>query len=71
MPLYEYECRRCGEAIEVRASIKERESGLSLVCQKCGSRDVRQRLTFASVLRSGPVASGPVCGPSARSGCCG
>ena len=71
MPLYDYECRDCGEAFEVRASIKEREAGLVLACPKCGSRQARQRLTFASLLRTGRVSSGPTCGPGARPGCCG
>jgi putative FmdB family regulatory protein len=50
-PLYEYQCKDCGEAIEVRASIKDKEAGLVLSCPTCGSQDVCQRLTVAATLR--------------------
>ena len=39
MPLYEYQCQACEEVFEVRASIKEKEAGLVLVCPKCGSQN--------------------------------
>ena len=71
MPLYDYQCKDCDAVFEVRATIKEREAGLALECPKCGSRDARQRLTFASLLRTGAVTAGPSCGPSARPECCG
>ena len=70
MPLYDYQCKDCGEAFEVRAAIKE-EAGLVLVCPKCSSPEARQMLTFASVLHGGKSTSLPICGPSAGSGCCG
>lgn len=71
MPLYDYQCKDCGVVFEVRATIKEREAGLVLACPKCGSREARQRLTFASMLHTGTLSSMPACGPNARSGCCG
>ena len=47
MPFYEFECNDCSEVFEVRATIKEKESGLLLVCPKCGSHDVTQKLSAA------------------------
>jgi len=71
MPLYDYQCKDCGEVFEVRATIKEKEAGLVLVCPTCGSEEARQRLTFASVLHGGKMLSLPTCGPNPASGCCG
>ena len=39
MPLYEYQCQACEEVFEVRASIREKEAGLVLVCPKCGGQE--------------------------------
>jgi putative FmdB family regulatory protein len=71
VPLYDYQCKDCGEAFEVRATIKEKEVGLVLACPKCGSPEARQMLTFASMLHGGKLTPQPTCGPSAGSGCCG
>ena len=71
MPLYDYQCKDCGEVFEVRATIKEKETGLVLVCPKCGSHEARQKLTFASMLHGGKVPSLSAWGPDAGSGCCG
>jgi len=70
MPLYDYQCKDCGEVFEVRATIKEKEAGLVLVCPKCRSAEARQMLTFASMLRGGRLSSPPTCGPNAGTGCC-
>ncbi|MCM8760422.1 MAG: zinc ribbon domain-containing protein [Candidatus Omnitrophica bacterium] len=40
MAVYEYVCTECGEKIEIRASISEKEKGLNVVCPKCGSKKV-------------------------------
>lgn len=71
MPLYDYQCKGCEMVFEVRATITEREAGLVLTCPKCGSRETRQRLTFASLVHNGTLSAAPTCGPNARSGCCG
>ena len=71
MPLYDYQCKDCRDVFEVRASIKEREDGLVLTCPKCGSREARQRLTFASMLHGDKLSPMPACGPGAGPGCCG
>ena len=71
MPLYDYQCKDCGETFEVRATIKEKEAGLNLVCAKCGSHEARQLLTAVLMLHAGKELSQPVCGPNAGLGCCG
>jgi putative FmdB family regulatory protein len=71
MPLYDYQCKDCGEAFEVRAAIKEKEAGLELVCPKCGSHEARQMLTAALMLHGRKEFSPPTCGPNAGPGCCG
>ena len=70
MPLYDYKCTECGEAFEVRATIKEKEAGLVVACPMCGSHEVRQRLTVPAMVHGGKVRSLPTCGPNAGSGCC-
>lgn len=47
MPLYEYQCRSCGNVFEKLRSMKEAD--LDLECPKCHSDKVeRQFSTFAS-----------------------
>ena len=74
MPLYDYQCKDCGETFEVRATIQEKIAGLDLVYAKCGSHAARQLLTVAMVVHGGGQEnsqSGGCCGPNSGSGCCG
>jgi putative FmdB family regulatory protein len=71
MPLYDYQCKKCGETFEVNATIKEKVAGLKLVCPKCGGHEARQLITAAVTLHGGKEFSPPVCGPNAGPGCCG
>jgi putative FmdB family regulatory protein len=71
MPLYDYQCKDCGETFEVRATIQEKIAGLDLVCVKCGSRETRQLLTAAMMVHGGKEFSPSGCGPNAGPGCCG
>ena len=62
MPLYEYECRECGERFESLRSMSDRDRKLD--CPRCGKR-AAQRLpsTFAaSVSSSAPASAGGACG---------
>ncbi|MGB9845816.1 MAG: FmdB family zinc ribbon protein, partial [Methanothermobacter tenebrarum] len=57
MPTYEFECGDCGERFEIRASIKEKEQGLSPKCPRCGSENTGQ--VFGGLVffaKSGDVA---------------
>jgi len=71
MPLYDYQCNKCGETFEVSATIREKIAGLEVVCPKCGSHKARQLLTTAAVLHGGKEVSPSVCGPNSGAGCCG
>ena len=72
MPLYDYQCKDCGETFEVRASIKEKVAGLKLVCPRCGSQETRALLTPVLMLHAGKETSGSgCCGSNSGPGCCG
>jgi putative FmdB family regulatory protein len=72
MPLYDYHCEKCDEVFEVRASIAEKQAGLTPVCPKCHNSKTKQVLTAGLVIRGGDGASlpFPACGPNAGPGCC-
>lgn len=44
MLTYEYRCQNCGNTMEVKASLEEKERGLDLTCSQCGSKDLTQVL---------------------------
>jgi len=69
MPIYEYECPKCGEKFEVRQAMGE--TGIGLSCPKCHAANP-QRLV-SSFFRSGSSedgAMGESC-PTCSSGMCG
>lgn len=75
MPTYEYVCVECGENIEVKASVSEKEKGLKVSCPKCGSSKTARifgNFTVMSGVKGGSPSGGfPSCGPNAGPGCCG
>ncbi len=70
--IYEYKCNDCGAVLEVRATLAEKERGLRVKCQACGSTKTTQVFTTLNMFtRSG--SSGPppgFCGPGIGGGCC-
>ncbi len=60
MPTYEYVCTKCGERIEIRATIAEKTKGLSVTCPKCGSSEVSQVFGALGIRTS---SSGGSCSP--------
>lgn len=42
MPTYEYICKDCGEVMEARMSLAEKEKGPKLKCPACGSSNMAQ-----------------------------
>jgi putative FmdB family regulatory protein len=72
MPYYDFECEKCDEVFEIRASIKEKQAGLQPECPKCHSTKTRQMITAGLVIRGSDGASlaFPACGPEAGPGCC-
>ncbi len=70
---YEYQCDECGELLEIRATIAEKERGLDIKCPHCGSTRATQVFTTVNVL-TGSGTGGflpPGCGPNSGPGCCG
>ena len=73
MPTYEYRCNECGHPFEVWATIANKEKGLDLVCEKCGSTAMQQVfsgisfVTGTSDTRNTSFGRG---GCSSGSGCC-
>lgn len=48
MPMYEYECRRCGAHFELRRGIDQADS--DIVCTTCGATQVQRMFSvFAAV----------------------
>ena len=73
MPLYDFRCEDCGTVFEVRATIKDKETGLNPVCPACHGSRVRQLIAVGLLIRGsdGAQLSVPTCDPGARTGCCG
>ena len=49
MPIYEFNCTKCGERFEVTGSYAEREK--EHACPKCGSTEVKQAISLFSPRR--------------------
>jgi putative FmdB family regulatory protein len=69
MPIYEYQCTRCGERFEVRQVLGEGGSGLS--CPKCHAGEPKK--LFSSFFSGGSSGSEPseISCPTCSSGVCG
>ena len=59
MPIYEYECKECGEKFEARRGIDD--SDVEIKCPKCGVKHPRRVL---SLFATGGFSSGG-CAPTA------
>lgn len=68
MPKYDYRCLDCGEKMQVKASITEKESGLQVVCEKCGSSHTEQ--AFLTMNLVGDTQYGKEFTPSYSGGGC-
>ena len=69
MPIYEYQCPRCGEKFEVRQAMGEGGSDLS--CPKCHAPNPKR--VFSSFFSPGSSTSEPsgISCPTCSSGVCG
>ena len=45
MPIYEYECRKCGEEFEAFRGLSENDS--EVVCRMCGEKGPKRRMSKA------------------------
>lgn len=75
MPLYEYQCEMCGNVFEVRATIRQKEAGLTPECPNCHSDETESLITAGLVILnnvSKNAGAAPSCGcnPNSGSGCC-
>jgi putative FmdB family regulatory protein len=72
MPLYSFRCEQCEETFEIRASFKEKETGLEPECPQCESKQTRQLLSapYLTGTWAGPNPTNSACGPDAEPGCC-
>lgn len=51
MPTYEFRCRKCGKSFEVKMTIGD-HGRKSVVCPKCTSKDVEQKISRFSPITS-------------------
>ncbi|MGQ9462958.1 MAG: FmdB family zinc ribbon protein [Candidatus Fervidibacter sp.] len=64
MPVYEFQCNRCGHEFEDLVSLRDLEEG-KVECPNCGSKDVRRKLSlFATRSTGGSARESSSCGPS-------
>lgn len=72
MPMYSFRCEECDTVFEIRASIKEKLTGLNPTCPKCHSLKVQQLITAGLLIYDRKVSgqSLPTCNPNAGGGCC-
>ncbi len=60
MPIFEFDCRKCGKVFEELLSLAELEAG-AVACPECGAAQVERRLSsFAS--STGPASGDGGCG---------
>ncbi len=49
MPTYEFVCTQCAAATDVRATIAEKQAGLTPRCDACGGASLRQAFPTVSL----------------------
>ncbi len=71
MPTYKYHCKECKNSFKIKATIKEKSTGLDPTCPECESKNVYQSFSSIGVIGgSSSKNSGgcSTCPPGA--GCC-
>lgn len=74
MPLYEFICTDCSAHTDVFASLAQKEAGLDVRCEGCGSHATRRALSSIAVrgrASSGALSQVPTAPARAGSGGCG
>jgi putative FmdB family regulatory protein len=61
MPYYDYSCRDCHSVTSIKASIEEKEAGLVVRCEACGSTETEQAFLNVAIATGGRAEAGP-CG---------
>ncbi len=68
MPIYEYECRKCGKRFEKLVP----RAGTPVACEACGSADVQKQFSvFAATAPANTACGGREHCPAAAPGGCG
>ena len=69
MPIYEFECRKCGTRFEKLCGF----SATDVNCAKCGETDVRKLMSMFSSVSKGSdrSSSSSSCGGCSKSSCSG
>jgi putative FmdB family regulatory protein len=78
MPIYEFECKKCGNVFE---EIVPQVSNASLPCPKCESKETQKLMSRVGGIAMGKMTSNPACSSGsmcpgasacgAGGGCCG
>jgi len=68
MPIYEYQCTKCGESFEVRQAMGE--DGSKLTCPKCKAENPKRLVSCFCKGSESPGSSGFSC-PTCSTGSCG
>lgn len=76
MPLYDYQCEECGKVFEVRATIRQKEAGLTPECPNCHSEETEALITAGIVILNKAAGGENAvprfgCGVNAGPNCCG
>jgi len=62
MPFYDYQCEDCTAEMTVKASISNKEEGLEVTCEKCGSKNTRQVYRSMAFIGAGKEQAKGPCG---------
>ena len=65
MPIYEFQCRECGEKFERLCKISDKEN--EITCPKCGKKAAERQLSRFATVSSGSSDANCVPGPQAGS----
>lgn len=66
MPIYGYECKKCGSAFQTLV-----RSGEEPQCPTCGATELEQQLSLIASPAKGGEDALPVCSPGPGGGCAG
>lgn len=62
MPIYEYECKKCGAVFE---EIVSSYTNKTLPCPKCKSKETQKLMSRVGGIAMGKLSSGPACSTGA------
>ncbi len=66
MPIYGYQCKKCGEGFQTLVRSDETPE-----CPACGSTELERQLSLIADPAKGGADAGPACSPGPGGGCAG